>query len=151
MTERENNIESNVAGGLALPRALATDYASRPSFRLALTIQGVSLILDIISMLFGQQPLSSVLEGERQFPVVTTVPKQYLATPYDLTSVRMKTPEGAFIPLSSVIRAVTEPGMAQVNRVNGQRRAVVSMNFDGDDLVGSSRLNRLQRRCSLLG
>ncbi len=93
-------------------------------------------ILDIISMLFGQQPLSSVLEGERQFPVVTTVPKQYLATPYDLTSVRMKTPEGAFIPLSSVIRAVTEPGMAQVNRVNGQRRAVVSMNFDGDDLVG---------------
>ena len=93
-------------------------------------------VLDIISTLFGQQPLTSVLEGERRFPVVATVPEAYLATAEDLTSIRMRTPEGSFVPLNAFVRTVSEPGVAQVNRVNGQRRAVVSMNFDGEDLVG---------------
>ena len=93
-------------------------------------------ILDVISILFGQQALSTVLEGERRFPVVATVPQSDLATPEDLTSLRITTPDGAYIPLSAVVRTVAEPGMAQVNRVNGQRRAVISMNFDGADLVG---------------
>ncbi len=92
--------------------------------------------LEVISRLFGQQPLSSVLEGERSFPIVATVPKSYLGTAKALTSLRMKTPEGSFVPLSSFVNTITEPGVAQVNRVNGQRRAVISLNYDGDDLVG---------------
>ena len=93
-------------------------------------------ILDIIANLFGQQALSTVLEGERRFPVVATVPKSYLATPESLTTLRITTPAGAYVPLSAVVTTVAEPGMAQVNRVNGQRRAVISMNYDGSDLVG---------------
>lgn len=95
-----------------------------------------SEVLDIIAILFGQQTLSTVLEGERRFPVVATLPKAYLATPEALTSLRISTPSGAYIPLSAVVKTVAEPGMAQVNRVNGQRRAVISMNYDGEDLVG---------------
>ena len=93
-------------------------------------------ILELISTLFGQQPLSSVLEGERRFPVVATVPAVYRATPEGLATLKIRTPDGAYVPLSSVVRVVPTSGMAQVNRVNGQRRAVISMNFDGSDLVG---------------
>ncbi len=93
-------------------------------------------VLELISVLFGQRPLSSVLEGERRFPVVATVPPNFLATPEDMMSLRLRTPHGAYIPLGSVVRPLSEPGMAQVNRVNGQRRAVISMNFEGEDLVG---------------
>ncbi len=93
-------------------------------------------ILDLISTLFGQQPLSTVLEGERRFPVIATVPDEYRATPEKLSTLKIKTPDGAYIPLSAVVKVVPTSGMAQVNRVNGQRRGVISMNYDGSDLVG---------------
>jgi cobalt-zinc-cadmium resistance protein CzcA len=93
-------------------------------------------ILDLISTLFGQQPLSTVLEGERRFPVVATVPNEYKLNAETLATLKIRTPDGSYIPLSSVVRLIPTPGMAQVNRVNGQRRAVISMNYDGDDLVG---------------
>lgn len=93
-------------------------------------------ILDLISILFGQQPLSTVLEGERRFPVVATVPNDYKLNAETLATLKIRTPDGAYIPLSSVVRLVPTNGMAQVNRVNGQRRAVISMNYDGSDLVG---------------
>lgn len=93
-------------------------------------------VLDLISILLGQQPLSTVLEGERRFPVVATVPNEYKDTPEALSTLKIRTPDGAFVPLGAVVRVVPTSGMAQVNRVNGQRRAVISMNFDGSDLVG---------------
>jgi cobalt-zinc-cadmium resistance protein CzcA len=93
-------------------------------------------ILDLISTLFGQQPLSTVLEGERRFPVVATVPNEYKLNAETLSTLKIRTPDGAYIPLSAVVRLVPTSGMAQVNRVNGQRRAVISMNYDGNDLVG---------------
>jgi cobalt-zinc-cadmium resistance protein CzcA len=93
-------------------------------------------ILDLISTLLGQQPLSTVLEGERRFPVVATIPAEYKLNPETLSTLKIRTPDGAFVPLGAVVRLVPTSGMAQVNRVNGQRRAVISMNFDGGDLVG---------------
>lgn len=93
-------------------------------------------ILDLISTLLGQQPLSTVLEGERRFPVVATVPNEYKLNPESLSTLKIRTPDGAFVPLGAVVKFVPTSGMAQVNRVNGQRRAVISMNFDGGDLVG---------------
>jgi cobalt-zinc-cadmium resistance protein CzcA len=93
-------------------------------------------ILDLISSLLGQQPLSHVLEGERRFPVVATVPEAYKSTPQALTSLKLRTPEGGYVPLGSLVRAGTSEGVAQVNRVNGQRRAIISMNYEGSDLVG---------------
>lgn len=93
-------------------------------------------ILDLIATLLGQQPLSSVLEGERRFPVIATVPDHYKSTPEALSRLKVRGPDGGFVPLGAVVRLVPTQGVAQVNRVNGQRRAVISMNFDGSDLVG---------------
>lgn len=93
-------------------------------------------ILQLIAIVFGQQPLSTVLEGERRFPVVATVPESFLTSPEEMLSLRLPTPHGGYIPLGAVVRPLSEPGMAQVNRVNGQRRAVISMNFEGQNLVG---------------
>ena len=97
---------------------------------------GPSEILDVISNLLGQQSLSFVLEGERQYPVVATLPDSYRATSGALGSLRIGTPSGSYIPLEAVVNFQTTDGMSQVNRVNGQRRAVISMNFEGEDLVG---------------
>lgn len=93
-------------------------------------------VLDVISTLLGQSPLSSVLEGERRFPVVATVPQVYKGTAEALSTLKLRTPDGAYVPLASLVSMVSTSGMAQINRVNGQRRAVVSLNYDGSDLVG---------------
>ena len=50
MANREDNIKTDGAGSLVLPRALTSESVSRPSFRLALGIQGLSVILDVIAV-----------------------------------------------------------------------------------------------------
>lgn len=93
-------------------------------------------ILDLIETVLGQSPLSAILEGERRFPVIATVPEHYKGTATALSTLKVRTPDGAYVPLGAVVKMVTTSGMAQINRVNGQRRAVVSLNFEGADLVG---------------
>ena len=126
------------ARDVALEAISGVPYLQLEVDRLAASRYGVSPneVLDLISTLYGQQPLSTVLEGERRFPVVATVPDAFRATPERLAELKIATPNGAYIPLSAVVKVTSTPGVAQVNRVNGQRRAVVSMNFDGSDLVG---------------
>lgn len=93
-------------------------------------------VLDLISTVLGQFSVGSVLEGQRSFPVVVKLPSTYLETPTSLAGVRVRTASGGYIPLSSVVDFELSDGVAQVNRVDGQRRATVSFNFEGKDLVG---------------
>lgn len=126
------------ARDVALEAVGGVPYLQLEVDRLAASRYGIppGEVLDLIAVLYGQQPLSSVLEGERRFPVVATVPESYRATPEALAELRIPTPDGGYIPLSAVVKVQTDSGVAQVNRVDGRRRAVVSMNFDGSDLVG---------------
>ena len=89
-----------------------------------------------MSLVLGRRELSTVIEGERIFPVAARLPDSYLSTPDGLQSVLIKGPDSGFVPLSFLVKFDNTDGVAQVNRVNGQRRATVSMNFEGQDLVG---------------
>ncbi len=93
-------------------------------------------ILDFINFALGRQPLSAVLEGERSFPVVVRLPEPVLSSPEKLEGLLVKGSDSGYIPFSSLVDFQLSDGVAQVNRINGQRRAIVSMNFEGDDLVG---------------
>lgn len=93
-------------------------------------------VLGLISEGLGRQPLSFVMEGDRRFPVVAKLPEFYLRSPENLKSLLMKTGVGGYVPLSSLLDFQLVEGLAQVNRVNGQRRATISMNYEGQDLVG---------------
>lgn len=106
--------------------------------RLAASRFGItpSAILDVIAKLLGQRPLSTILEGDRRFPVVATLPLEYRSTVEGLSTLKLRTQDGAYIPFSMVVQVATITGVSQINRVNGQRRAVISMNFEGDDLIG---------------
>jgi heavy metal efflux system protein len=95
-----------------------------------------SQILEILALGLGRQPISTVIEGERLFPVVAKIPDRYLESPETLKTLLVKGPDSGFIPLSWLVDFQVTEGLSQVNRVNGQRRATVSMNFEGQDLVG---------------
>ena len=93
-------------------------------------------VLEIIAIGLGRQPISTIIEGERIFPVVVKLPDSYLESQENLKTLLVKGPSSGFVPLSSLVKFEITDGLAQVNRVNGQRRATVSMNFQGQDLVG---------------
>lgn len=95
-----------------------------------------SEILEIIALTLGRQAISTVIEGERIFPVVAKLPESYLQSPESLKNLMIKAPDSGYVPLSALVNFEVVEGVAQVNRVNGQRRATVSMNFDGQDLIG---------------
>ena len=52
MTERTNHPNPDTTTRLALPRIVAIDSTRRPSFRLALILQGASLLLDSLTIFF---------------------------------------------------------------------------------------------------
>lgn len=93
-------------------------------------------ILDLVNFALGRQHLSSVVEGERSFPVVAKLSSSYLESPERLRGLLLKGGDSGYVPFESVVKFQLSDGVAQVNRVDGQRRVIVSMNFAGNDLVG---------------
>lgn len=126
------------ARDVALEQISGVPYLNLTIDRAATARYGIPAgeILEIIALSLGRQPISTVLEGERIFPVVAKLPDSYLQSPESLKTLLIKAPDSGFVPLSSLVNFEITDGLAQVNRVNGQRRATVSMNFEGQDLVG---------------
>jgi cobalt-zinc-cadmium resistance protein CzcA len=136
VTQKLNGLEG--ARDVALEQINGVPYLNLEVDRTATARYGLPAgeILDLIDLGLGRRALSSVIEGERIFPVVATLPDSYLQSPESLRALRLRTESGGFVPLSAVVEFKMTEGVAQVNRVNGQRRATVSMNYSGDDLIG---------------
>ena len=126
------------ATDVALEQISGVPYLNLTVNRAATARYGIPAgeILEIIELSLGRQAISSVIEGERIFPVVAKLPDFYLQSPDSLKTLLVKAPKSGFVPLSSLVNFEVTDGLAQVKRVNGQRRATVSMNFEGQDLVG---------------
>ena len=146
VAERLEGLEG--ARDVALEQINGVPYLNLDVNRTATARYGVPAgeVLDLIAMGLGRTPLTSVIEGERIFPVVAKLPDSYLQSPERLRTLRIKTETGGYVPLSTLVSFNQTEGVAQVNRVNGQRRATVSMNYQGDDLVGF--VNRAQELAS---
>ena len=136
VVERLQNLPG--ARDVALEQISGVPYLNLTIDRAATARYGIPAgeILEIIALSLGRQPISTVIEGERIFPVVAKLPDSYLQSPESLKTLLIKAPDSGFVPLSSLVNFEITDGLAQVNRVNGQRRATVSMNFEGQDLVG---------------
>jgi heavy metal efflux system protein len=126
------------ARDVALEQISGVPYLNLEVDRTATARYGIpaSDILDLIDLGLGRRALTSVIEGERIFPVVAMLPERYLRSTENLQRLEIRTASGGFVPLSTLIKFNLTEGVAQVNRVNGQRRATVSLNYQGDDLVG---------------
>ena len=136
VAERLEGLEG--ARDVALEQINGVPYLNLEVNRTATARYGVPAgeVLDLIAIGLGRTPLTSVIEGERIFPVVAKLPDFYLQSPEQLKTLRIKTETGGYVPLSTLVSFNQTEGVAQVNRVNGQRRATVSLNYQGDDLIG---------------
>lgn len=89
-----------------------------------------------IETAFFGSTVSRVLEGDASVDVVVRLPDAARDSLETLQALRIATPEGARVPLSSLARIERGRGPNQIGRENVQRRIVIMANVAGRDLAG---------------
>lgn len=105
--------------------------------RTAMSRVGVTAgdVQDTVAAAIGGREAGMIFEGDRRFPVVIRLDE---AARSDLTAigqVPVPTPEGSFVPLSTVADIAVVDGLNQISRENGKRRIVVQANVRGRDVA----------------
>lgn len=93
-------------------------------------------IQSFLATALGGRNVGELWEGDRVFPIVLRVAGGARETQEQLAALRLPTPSGALVPLSSVADVSVEYGRAAINRENGQRYVGIRMNVRGRDLGG---------------
>lgn len=101
--------------------------------RFELTMKDVQSFL---ATALGGSPVGTLWEGDRSFDIVLRLPDSARETVEQLSALRVPTPSGALVPLSSIADISVGYGLAAINRENGQRYVGVRMNVRGRDLGG---------------
>jgi cobalt-zinc-cadmium resistance protein CzcA len=91
-------------------------------------------VQSFLSSALGGKAVADLWEGDRSFDVVLRLPGGNRETMEQLSELRIPTPSGALIPLSSVADVHIGYGRAAINRENGQRYVGIRMNVRNRDL-----------------
>ena len=78
-----------------------------------------------------------VLRGEKLIGVRVRYPERYHAVLEDIRNVRLRSPDGAYVPLSSIATVETVKGQSEVDRENLKLMLPVSARISGRDLGGT--------------
>lgn len=78
----------------------------------------------------------TVIEDGRRTPVIIRGPEMVRLSPADFSALRITTPEGESVPLTSLARLERSNGPVKIDRELGSRYSVVIANVVGRDLVG---------------
>ncbi|TXH80582.1 CusA/CzcA family heavy metal efflux RND transporter, partial [Thauera aminoaromatica] len=101
--------------------------------RFGLNVEDVQHALK--SLLEGQVA-GTVIESTRRVPLLIRGPADLQRDPAAFAALRITTPDGSSLPLSSVARIERVDGPVKVDRENAQRYSVIQSNVRDRDLVG---------------
>ena len=82
------------------------------------------------------QTAGLVIEGNRRTPILLRGDAAVRLSPAEFSALRITTPEGVSVPLTSVARLERTAGPVKIDREMGSRYSVVIANVGGRDLVG---------------
>lgn len=104
--------------------------------REAIARLGVSIadIQHIVSVALGGEEVGQIVEGDRRFGLAVRLPDDVRNDPEAIKSLRIETPTGGSVPLSSLATIGDKVAPAQISREMGKRRVVVTLNVRGRDL-----------------
>ncbi|MDD5297367.1 MAG: CusA/CzcA family heavy metal efflux RND transporter [Rhodocyclaceae bacterium] len=101
--------------------------------RFSLNVEDVQA--DLRRLLEGQ-PVGTVIEGGRRLPLLIRGDERLRNSPADFAALRITTPNGQAVPLSTLARLERMDGPVKVDREGSQRYVVVQSNVRDRDLVG---------------
>lgn len=104
--------------------------------REAIARLGISIadIQHIVSVALGGEEVGQIVEGDRRFALAVRLPEDIRNDPEAIKSLRVETPTGGSVPLSSLATIGDRVAPAQISREMGKRRVVVTLNVRGRDL-----------------
>lgn len=104
--------------------------------REAIARLGISVadIQHIVSVALGGEEVGQIVEGDRRFGLAVRLPDDVRNDPEAIKSLRVETPMGGSVPLSSLATIGDKVAPAQISREMGKRRVVVTLNVRGRDL-----------------
>jgi len=104
--------------------------------REAIARLGISIadIQHIVSVALGGEEVGQIVEGDRRFGLAVRLPEDVRNDPEAIKSLRVETPMGGSVPLSSLATIGDRVAPAQISREMGKRRVVVTLNVRGRDL-----------------
>ena len=108
----------------------------RPN-RIAMSRVGITAadVQDTVAAAIGGREAGMIFEGDRRFPVVIRLPESARSDLTSIAQLPVPTPEGGFVPLSTVAEVAVVDGPNQISRENGKRRVVVQANVRGRDVA----------------
>jgi cobalt-zinc-cadmium resistance protein CzcA len=89
---------------------------------------------DVIEIALGGKEASTIIEGDRRFPLVVRLAQEYRADAESIGRILIHSPSGIDVPLAQVADIVSTEGPVQLSRDNGEGRNVIQMNVRGSDL-----------------
>ncbi len=95
---------------------------------------GVDDILEAVELGVGGEVIGQVFQQTRRFGILVRFDEKYRKDSDAIGNIRVRTPEGALIPISDVATISEVIGPIQINREKNQRRIVIQANVEGRDL-----------------
>ncbi|MDC0535804.1 CusA/CzcA family heavy metal efflux RND transporter [Francisellaceae bacterium] len=97
-------------------------------------LKDVNALQDFITTAIGGETTGLIYEGDRRFKLVVRLPNETRTNIDELNSLPVSLPDGRYVPLSEIATLKLTPTPAQISRVNGKRRVVVTSNIRNRDL-----------------
>lgn len=95
---------------------------------------GVDDIMETIEIGIGGEVIGQVYQQTRRFGILVRFEDRFRKDVEAIGNLRIQTPNGSFVPLSTVADISEVLGPIQINREKNQRRIVVQANVEGRDL-----------------
>lgn len=93
-------------------------------------------VAELITTAVGAQPIGSLYEGERRFPIVARFDRTLVASPEALGRLPVFSRAGVAVPLAQVAAIEIKDGQTIVARQDGRRRLTVRADIVGRDQGG---------------
>jgi cobalt-zinc-cadmium resistance protein CzcA len=97
----------------------------------------VSDINTLIDTAMGGDPVTQVIQGERQFDLVLRLQEKYRDNENAIRNLLIATPDGQYLPLSQFADVHVESGASFVYRESNQRYIGVQFSVEGRDMAGA--------------
>ena len=78
--------------------------------------------------------VSQFIEGQKRYDIALRLPASYRVNPESMQNIVLRSSDGALVKLSQVAQVLVVRAAIEIDREEGQRRAVVTSNVRGRDL-----------------
>jgi len=96
-------------------------------------------VMDIVSAALGGKEATEVIEGDKRFSVLVSLPEEFRNNPENILRIPLILKDGSYVPLSKVANVYFSTGASFIYRENYRRYIPIKFRVISEDLAGTVR------------